>query len=29
MMKRINKEATVICVEDVESLDTAVVALTK
>ena len=29
MMKRINKEATVICVEDVESLDAAVVALTK
>ena len=29
MMKRINREATVICVEDVESLDAAVVALTK
>ncbi len=29
MMKRINKEATVICVEDVESLDAAVLALTK
>ncbi len=27
MMKRINKEATVICVEDIASLDAAVVAL--
>jgi len=29
MMKRINKEATVICIEDIESLDAAVTALTE
>ncbi len=29
MMKRINKEATMICIEDIESLDAAVAALTE